>query len=271
MKLGVIGLGLIGGSLAKDARAAGWRVVGYDANPQHLQQAAAFVDEVTDSMKALWDADLIALCIPPFASAQLLPTLLDHAQGAVFDVASVKGLLTQAVANHPQRSRYVAAHPMAGREQGGPQVAITGLFKGSPCIYCDLGQSAPEHVQTVKGFLTDICGMTSAEMTSEEHDRHVAYVSHLPHVLAYALQTLVVTAQPPIAAELSGGSLADMTRVSKSPVALWADIFASNTSALAQTVTQMSARLAELQEALAANDRDKIAAWLQAAQQPPTV
>jgi len=272
MKLGLIGLGLIGGSLARDARLAErcTEIIGFDACPEHA--AAALRLGLVDRVVANWrelvsQTDLIGLAIPPQAIARLLPELLDNVSESttIFDTASVKHAIAHAVAGHPRRGRFVSAHPMSGRETAGPEAAQARLFAGRAVIVCDRANSAPDACAAAESLFA-ACGLFVADLDSLTHDRHVAAVSHLPHALAFALAGFVADAASRGEAfpALAGGGLADMTRLARSAPALWADILTTNSEALASAIDASIDRLQAIRDAARAGDTAALASMLTA-------
>ena len=150
MVIGIIGLGLIGGSFAKDLRGEPWtdRIIGVDNNSDHAKRARelGLVDELVELPQLMSEAEVILLAIPVDGIVALLPSLLDRVseKQTVIDLGSTKRAVVEAVRGHARRSRYVAAHPMAGTENSGPDAALSGLFKGKVVLLCNLEDSAPD-------------------------------------------------------------------------------------------------------------------------------
>ncbi|MDY5954916.1 MAG: prephenate dehydrogenase/arogenate dehydrogenase family protein [Kiritimatiellia bacterium] len=257
--INIIGLGLIGTSLARDAIRTGWEVHGFERDPGNRATASAILKRPVEPLEApLPPADLTALCTPPADILDRLPRLLDAPPGAIFDVASVKTPIAKAVARHPNRARYVSAHPMAGRELSGPRAAIDALFRNRPCLFCDTDHSAPSDYAQVRAFLLNDCAMFPAEMSSEAHDRHVAVISHIPHILAFVLNNLVWT-EPDVQPQLGGTGLDGMIRLAKSDPLLWRDILATNAQALDAPLAKAIDLLSQIRNALQTGDADALA------------
>ena len=201
MKIGVIGLGLIGGSMAIDLRRRGFasRLLGVDADPVNASAAEkmGLVDRVVSLDECVDDSDLVIVSVPVGAALKLVPTILDRFEltGAkekiVIDVCSTKEQLARSVKYHPCRRQYVASHPMSGTEYSGPWAAKPGLFDGRAGIICDQEESAPKAVRTVER-LYDTLNMRLIYMNSSSHDVHTAYVSHVSHVTSFALALTVL-------------------------------------------------------------------------------
>ena len=191
MNATIIGLGLIGGSIALDLKKAGLvtRVTGVDLNSSHAEEASrlGLVEEVAQ-IEAVKDADVVIMAIPVSALVKLLPAVLDlvPSQTVVIDAGSTKSQICKAVANHPKRSQFVAAHPIAGTENSGPSAAFSGLFRNKTNIISERERSSPAALElALKVF--DALGMNTIFMEPEEHDRHEEYVSHLSHVSSFLL------------------------------------------------------------------------------------
>jgi prephenate dehydrogenase len=265
MTLSIIGLGLIGGSFAKDLRKAGLasELIGTDASAAHAERALqlGLVDRIVSLDEALRLGDTLLLAIPVDAIKALLPRVLDALRPTqtVIDLGSTKFQLGETVRHHPNRERYVAAHPMAGTENAGPDAAMEGLFKGKTVLLCDLDWSAPDACKTALELFYAV-GMKFEFMNSEQHDRHAAYVSHLSHVAAYALSLAVQNEEKAGYAvpRLAGGGFASTVRLAKSSPEMWVPIFQQNREHVLRAIDAFSERLQEFRQALAANDYEKL-------------
>lgn len=272
MTISIIGLGLIGGSFAKDLRAAGLAdaLIGVDASPEHAKRALdlGLVDRAVSLEEALVTSDVILLAVPVDAIELLLPRVLDALKPTqtVIDLGSTKFQLAEAVRNHPNRERYVAAHPMAGTENAGPDAALTGLFKGKTVLLCDLEWSAPDACKTALELFYAV-GLKFEFMSSEQHDRHAAYVSHLSHVAAYALSLAVQNEEKAGYAvpRLAGGGFASTVRLAKSSPEMWVPIFKQNREPVLKAIDAFSERIQEFRQALASDDYAKLDAMIREA------
>lgn len=282
MDIAVIGLGLIGGSLLRALAAAGHRVLGYDADPATratARTAAARAPagsrwQITGSVRdAVSGAQLVAIAVPLPAVGDVLDELVGTGYaGLVTDVTSVKGPVRELVAQrlHSRHSRlagFVGGHPMAGRETAGFAAAEADLFAGCAWVLCL--DPADEPVTTLADWL-DVAalvtglGVRVVPATAEEHDKAVAVVSHVPHLLASALAA--TAAEDPLALALGAGSFRDGTRVAASPPALTAAMCGGNAAAVVPALDAVLAALGTARDALAAT-ADPIAAlrpWLTA-------
>ena len=234
MKVTVIGLGLIGGSIAKDLKSQlNVNVIGVDSSAEHIQQALdlGIIHESTDLLSAITKADIIVISIPVNNIETLLPEVLDkiNQTTTVIDVGSTKEEICRSISKHPSRNRFVAAHPLAGTEFSGPTAAIKGLFQNKKNIICEKDKSAPDALD-VALRLFDSLGMTTAFMSPKEHDKHLAYVSHLSHVSSFMLGLTVLDIEKDEKQifDLAGTGFASTVRLAKSNPKTWSAIFGKN-------------------------------------------
>lgn len=235
MKICIIGIGLIGGSIARDAREKGLarRIIGVDKNPEHAREALALgvVDEILPFETAIAASDFIVCATPVDHLSELLPKVLDllGPEQVAIDAGSTKSAVIQALAQHPRRGRFVATHPMAGTEYSGPGAAVSGLFSGKCCVLCDTAASAPDALQKVQAFYTAL-GMHLVELDGVAHDLHVAYVSHISHIASFALALTVLEKEREEARifELASGGFSSTVRLAKSNADTWIPIFQQN-------------------------------------------
>ncbi|HTE34033.1 MAG TPA: prephenate dehydrogenase [Chryseolinea sp.] len=260
MKVTVIGLGLIGGSIAIDLRNSSMATVlqGVDLNESHASKALAL--NLVDSMVSpseLKDSDLIVMAIPVSALFKMLPGILDviGEECVVIDAGSTKSLICRAISTHSKRSQFVAAHPIAGTENSGPDAAFAGLFKGKTNIICEQSKSSPQALAVALSVF-DALGMNTIFMEPEEHDRHVAYVSHLSHVSAFLLgQTVLdIERDEKNIFELAGSGFASTVRLAKSSPDMWAPIFEQNAEYLSQALLEYIMHLQRFQYHLMKRD-----------------
>lgn len=271
-RMTVAGVGLIGGSLALAARAAGLvgEVVGLGRGAENLRTAVArgIIDRYShDPAEAARDADLLVLAVPVRACAAVAaacaPALRPGA--VVTDVASVKAPVVAAVeAVLPAGLAFVGAHPIAGTEAAGAAAAFAGVFRGRRCVLTPSARSTPAAVAAVRA-LWEAAGMRVEEMPAARHDAIVAWTSHLPHALAFSLVGALLDADPGLA-RWAGPSLLDGTRVAASGPAMWTDIFLVNAAAVEAALAGFTRALGELRAAIAAQDEARLAALLARAQ-----
>lgn len=256
MKLTVIGLGLIGGSMAKDLRRTGFatEITGVDNNPEHAEEALrlGIADRVEPLEAAVADADLVIVATPVDKAITLIPFVLDHISShtTVTDMGSTKRQLADSVKNHKRRRNYVPAHPMAGTENSGPLAALENLFTGKIAIVCDQDLSGPQHLALIEKMFQSL-GMNIAYMTSDEQDHSTAFVSHLPHAVAFALANAVQDkADRHIIFDLASGGFNSTVRLAKSSVSMWHPIFEQNSDYLVESLNAYMKHLEQFRDAI---------------------
>ena len=268
MKVGVIGLGLIGGSMAIDLKRKGFaqEVLGVEAEP--LNAAAAqkigLADRVVPLQECVEESDLIILAVPVGAAVKMLPEILDifasqNAEKVVIDVCSTKEHLSRAVKYHKARKQYVATHPMAGTEYSGPWAAMPGLFDGHACIICDAEESSPKAVQTVER-LYDTLNMRTIYMNSSNHDVHTAYVSHISHVTSFALALTVLDKEKDEKHifDLASGGFSSTVRLAKSSPDMWIPILTQNRDNVLQVMDTYIEKMNAFRKAIAEGDEEAV-------------
>ena len=234
MKITVVGLGLIGGSMALVLRERGFasKVYGVDNQEAHIQKALmlGIVDEVTDLDNAVANSDLVILSAPVTVCTTLLPLILDKVKHQiVLDTGSTKTSLLDAVKGHANRGRYIATHPMWGTEFSGPEAATTNAFTGRANVICNAAESDKDALATVEQLYT-LLGMYNVYMEGKDHDVHVAYVSHISHITSFALANTVLEKEREENAifELASAGFESTVRLAKSSPAMWMPIFKQN-------------------------------------------
>lgn len=245
MRVAIIGLGLIGGSMAIDLRKKqiASTIIGVDENEQHgsLALQLGLIDEVSAFDEAVENVDLIILAIPVSAITKVIVKLLDKigAKTVVIDAGSTKGSICNAVRVHPKREQFVAAHPIAGTENSGPEAAFSGLFRNKTMIVCESSLSS-EHALMVANLVFEALDVKIIFMEPVEHDKHVAYVSHLSHVSSFLLgQTVMdIEKDEKNIFDLAGSGFASTVRLAKSSPDMWAPIFEQNVEYLSQALLE---------------------------------
>lgn len=269
MKLGVIGLGLIGGSMAIDLRRRDFadEVLGVDADSVNAAAAEkmGLVDKVVEFEECVDRSDLIIISVPVGAAVKLLPKVLDRFEqtGAkdkiVIDVCSTKEQLARVVKYHPYRSRYVASHPMSGTEYSGPWAALPGLFDGRAGIICDSQESDSRAVKTVEA-LYDTLNMRIIYMNSSNHDVHTAYVSHVSHVTSFALALTVLDKEKDEKHifDLASGGFSSTVRLAKSGADMWTPIFMQNSDNVLRVMDTYIEKMNAFRKAIADGDEEAV-------------
>lgn len=272
MKLSIVGLGLIGGSMAIDLKAAGFAhtIVGVDTNADHCEKAKllGLVDSTESFHEACTTSDVIVIATPVHSIFKLLPLALDlMKEGAVItDVGSTKKQISEKVKTHPKRNQYVPSHPMAGTEYSGPEAALKGLFKGKAAVICDEHLSLPPAALTVRK-LYETLEMRIIAMESEAHDLHAAYVSHLSHITSFVLANTVLDKEKDVDAifNLASGGFESTVRLAKSSPDMWTPIFEQNTDFIAEALGAYIDRLRRFHDSLKSGDFKKTRAYIEQA------
>ena len=267
MHVTIIGLGLIGGSLALSLRHHGLahHLIGVEANPAHARRALelGLVDEIaTDLPAAVRRGNLVVVAVPMDAMVGVLPAVLDVADACqvVIDVGSTKQALLAAVAGHPRRGRFVAVHPMAGTEHSGPEAAVAGLFEGKTVVLCDVAHSDPDAVLLVEKLFHAL-PMRLLYLNGADHDLHTAYVSHISHITSFALALTVLEKEKEEQRifDLASGGFESTVRLAKSSPATWVPIFRQNRLNVLDVLDEHLHQLRHLRELLAREDYDGLA------------
>jgi prephenate dehydrogenase len=261
MKVAIIGLGLIGGSIAIDLRKAGvaTQIIGVDLNTSHANRAIELklVDEVAPLESAVAEADLVITAIPVNAIRNVLLKVLDLIQSKtiVIDTGSTKSQICKAIEGHKKREQFVAAHPIAGTENSGPNAAFSGLFQQKTNIICEQEKSSPKALALADTIFTTL-GLRTVFMDPVEHDKHVAYVSHLSHVSSFLLgQTVLdIEKDEKNIFNLAGSGFASTVRLAKSSPDMWAPIFEQNAEYLSQALLEYIMHLQKFQYHLMKRD-----------------
>lgn len=256
----VVGLGLIGGSLARDLAARGVRVLGWDADPQAVGAAVAegiVHHPLADDLADVGRADAVVLAVPVLAVPKVLRRLLPHLGGVrlITDAGSTKTSIVRAAQQLGVGPRFVGSHPLAGDHRSGWEASREGLFDGARVFLCRTPSTGSEAMLLASELWTRVGGRPEV-MDADLHDVRLAWTSHLPQVVSTALAlSLDQTGTP--RAELGPGGR-DMTRLAGSDPDVWIDILIDNADALASALAMMAARLAGVQRAVLTGDREDL-------------
>ncbi|WP_294955297.1 prephenate dehydrogenase [Sulfurovum sp.] len=268
-KIGIIGLGLMGGSLslALKKSSSQYRFIGLDHNSKHCTEALSIglVDEIVQTLDAIKACDIIFLTIPVdgiIAVANQIGTL-DEAC-TVIDLGSTKEKISESIPEN-LRKNFVTAHPMTGTEKFGPTAAIDNLYEGKVVVLCDMEKSGRHQQQVAEKLFSDI-GMKLVYMTAKAHDRHAAFISHMPHALSYALANAVMKQEDPESiVALAGGGFKDMSRIAKSSPNMWEDIFRQNKTNLIEAIEAFETELGQCRKMVENEEWTTLHTWMQEA------
>lgn len=234
MIITIVGVGLIGGSLAIALREKGIAsgIIGVEANHEHAQKALALnlVDQILPLEEAIKQSELVIIATPVDATELLLPSVLNCiSQQVVMDVGSIKEKVIESIAAHPKRGRFVATHPMWGTEYSGPDAAVKGAFINKATVICNKEQCDGDALLLVENIFRAL-EMNLVFMNAIEHDVHVAYVSHISHITSFALANTVLEKEREEDAifSLASGGFESTVRLAKSNPAMWIPIFMQN-------------------------------------------
>ncbi len=260
MNVTIIGIGLIGGSLAIEMRRKkiADKIIGVDKNTENAQKALALclVDEVMAFQTAVIQADIVVIAVPVDIAVDISLKVLDLIDNQiVFDVGSTKRAIVEAVKNHHKRSHFVATHPMAGTEFSGAGAAVADLFKNKALIICDSRDSSEKALNFVRNIFSEI-GMRIIEMESTAHDVHVAYVSHISHISSFALALSVLQKEKneKNIFNLASGGFESTVRLAKSSVQMWTPIFLQNKHNILEVIDTYTDFLNDFRKAISEND-----------------
>jgi len=263
--IAIVGLGLIGGSVAKAVRSLGLarQIFGYDNNEEYHKEIkssklADYLSDVPD--KKLAQAELVLLAVPVKSFKEVLPNILTNisSKAILTDTGSVKSpLLKMMCSPKYKKIRFVGGHPIAGSENFGPAAAKQDLFYGKRCILTPEEKTDKDLILVVRRFWESL-GAKVSEMDAESHDQMFASVSHLPHILAYACIQAISNTDSQEALGHSGAGLKDFSRIASSSPQMWADIFLENKENLLPRVAAFNEVLSALEETIKKNDKRKL-------------
>jgi prephenate dehydrogenase len=248
-KICIIGVGLIGGSLALDIKQLydDVTILGIDNNPDHLEEAQQLgIIHEKGVLEDCQNADLVIVAIPVNAVNEVVLKLLDIVSydTLIMDVGSTKHALCKAVKHHTNRRNFLATHPIAGTEFSGPSAAIKGLFQGKTNIICEVEQTAFKLQDRAMKLFAKL-GMRIRYMNPDSHDRHIAYVSHLSHISSFMLGKTVIEKEQNERDifDLAGSGFESTVRLAKSSPAMWTPIFEQNKAYVLETLSEYIANL----------------------------
>lgn len=260
MVTAVVGLGLIGGSVARRLRGFSDKVIGIDNNAETLKTAMAdgVIDVADTDGKCVKDADLIILCLYPSANVEFVKQHADVIKkGAIVtDVSGVKQYVVENIKKYlPDGVDFVGGHPMAGREVGGYQNSDDTLFNGASYLITPSADNKPESIALIRKMAEHIGCTHIITTTPSEHDAVIAYTSQLMHVVAVALCDNPMIER---STYFSAGSLRDCTRVAVINEKMWSELFLENKEHLAARITEMQESLGKIKTALENENRNEL-------------
>ena len=268
-QIGIVGLGLMGGSLGIALKniSSSYQIIGFDHNKMHEKEALSLhlVDTLATSIEEIYSCDVIFLTIP----VDSIITFSQHVHissdyTTIVDLGSTKEKISQAIPSQI-RSHFVTAHPMTGTEKFGPSAAIKDLYQDKVVVLCDMEKSGTHQQQVAKKIFASM-GMKLVYMDASEHDRHAAYISHMPHALSYALANSVMhqEAKESILA-LAGGGFKDMSRIAKSSPNMWEDIFRQNKENLLEAIYTFESELKKCRKMVENDEWKTLNTWMKEA------
>ncbi len=261
MKIGIIGLGLIGGSMALALKkAVGAEIYGQDK--YHLKKALDLGLADTALNPDLWpEMDVIIIATPVDTIPEVARNVLDKIKKdtLVFDVGSTKHKLARLLEKHPKRENFLLAHPIAGTEYSGPEAAFSNLFTGKINMVCDTAQTRPDILQKAMD-LFDALQMKTTAMNSADHDKHIAYVSHLSHISSFMLGKTVLDLEKneKNIFQMAGSGFASTVRLAKSSPQTWTPIFLENKEPILQSLDEYIDNLNSFKVMLYREDKQQI-------------
>jgi prephenate dehydrogenase len=265
MTITIVGLGLIGGSMALSLKENHFidTLIGVDTNPLHTAKALELnlVDSVASLKDAVVQSDIIIVATPVNTLTSILPQILDFITDnqAVIEVGSTKKPVIDAVKNHPNRQNFVATHPMAGTEFSGPEAAIRHLFDGKMCVLCDIQDSKSELVEIIQKMYVEGLRMNVIYMESSAHDVHTAYISHISHICSFALASTVLAKEKDEESifNLASTGFESTVRLAKSNPETWIPIFKQNQENIIDVLDEYITTLLKFKGLMISDSYDK--------------
>lgn len=262
MKVFIIGVGLIGGSLAKDLKSIGdFQITGIDKNKLNLN--FALKDGIIDRLGKINEinkANIVILSVDVESAVDLLPKILTLINNncLVIDFGSTKGKLCSLVSDHPKRNQFLATHPIAGKENSGPQHASSYLFKDKIQIICESNKTRKDLFDLAKSIFNQI-GMNLRYMEPNENDKNMAYVSHLSHISSFMLgKTVLEIEKTKNIIDLAGSGFESTVRLAKSSPEMWAPIFKQNKKNVTKALDDYINNLLDFKKKILKNEFDDL-------------
>ncbi|CAM3911402.1 prephenate dehydrogenase [Arcobacter cloacae] len=269
MNIGIIGLGLMGGSLAKAVKrySIAKKVYGFTNSEKNKKDILDLnlVDELVDLETLKKVSDVIILAIPVDAIIGMFPNFLDIDENTtIIDMGSTKEYIVKSIPTKI-RKNFIAAHPMTGTEKSGPKAAIDDLYEGKTVVFCDLEDNGNVHVNRAFRIFQEI-GMRIVVMDSDQHDIHACYISHLPHIISFSLANTVMGHEDPKSIiALAAGGFKDMSRIAKSSPRMWSDIFKQNRKNLLASIDLFEEHLQTARKMVEEENYEALEEWMKKA------
>jgi prephenate dehydrogenase len=268
-KIAVIGLGLIGGSLALELKKSSWATIyGIDKNEAHLQKAldlGIIYEKAT--LDIVSEVDVVIIAVPVNVIPDISVAVLDliGKDTLVFDVGSTKAAVCDAIRNHPKRKNFVALHPIAGTEFSGPQAAIYDLFTEKVNIICEKELSSETMIDRTLSIFEDLKMKNVFMDSSVQHDKHIAYVSHLSHISSFMLgkTVLEIEKDEKNIFNMAGSGFASTVRLAKSNPETWMPIFMQNRENLLKSLDEYIKNLNQFKDILTKKSADDVLSIMQ--------
>jgi len=264
MTVTIVGLGLIGCSMAIDLKKTGFakQIIGVDTNKQDQKTALKnnYIDSAMNLSLAIKDSDIIILAVPVDVIGEILPSILDLSKGKVVtDVGSVKYSIEKSINNHKNRRNFVSGHPIAGTENSGVNAAESNLFNNKVVILCDKQKSLKEALEKIEKMYRFL-NMNILYMNSKEHDIHCAYVSHISHLSSFALALSVLDKEKDEEniLNLAGGGFESTVRLAKSNAQMWNPIFINNKENIIEVLDNYINKLNDFKKAIKSGKRKEL-------------
>lgn len=261
MKIAIVGVGLIGGSLALGLKDQGFtsQIIGVDNNSDNLEAALqlGIIDKKSGLKEAVEQSDIVIISIPVNSSLKVIKEVLDISNDSniIIDMGSTKENIAEAINNHNKRKNFVASHPIAGTENSGPKAAFKTLFNNKVAIICDRELSDKSKINITEKMYHTL-GMKVVYMDSKAHDIHLAYVSHLSHISSFALGITVLDKQKDETAifNLAGSGFESTVRLAKSSPDMWNPIFQQNSKNISEALGEYIKQLERFKYCIDTNE-----------------
>jgi len=266
MNIGIVGLGLMGGSLGLALKKFSdkYTIIGYDHNKKHQKEAIELnlIDKLAKDFNEIKVCDVIILSIPVDAIIKTTQELIDvNRRCTIIDFGSSKEKINNSIPTKI-RKNFVTAHPMTGTEKFGPTAAIEGLYTDKVMVVCNREQSGELNLNIALEIFKDIEAKV-VFMGAKEHDRDAAYISHMPHAVSYAIANSVMKQENPQSIiALAGGGFKSMSRIAKSSPNMWEDIFRQNKTNLLESIDSFNREMKMCQEFIENEQWSELHKWM---------